>query len=231
MNALPPEIAALICGEIDQADVPTLRLVSKFWNDVASPYLLHKPKLFFKQDSFDRLRDISKHPFFSKFVTGLVYEPNTLNKTDRASWERSICMTEYVDDLPAHPGTNATDRDLRAWHCSCRKVIRKRRPYTREELDKAWDTHEIFFQEQTSLKEREYGRIELSDAIKNLPNLREISMNYGWGLWWGEGYSTDEKTNPYAQALDSASSDESGPDPCGVPQMRSLLLAINQANI
>ena len=231
MNELPPEIAVFVCNRIEQADVPRLRLVSRFWNDVASAYLLRKPKLIFKQDSFDHLRDISEHPFFSKLVTRLVYEPNTLNKTNRASWERSICMKKFVAQFPAHPGSYASERDLRLWNRNCGKVIRKQKPYIMEELDKGWDIYQKYYKEQSSLKERDYGLIELSDTLKNLPNLRKISMNHSRGLWLGAGYSTDEKTNLYAQALASAGSGKPGPHPCGVPQMRSLLVAISQANI
>ena len=218
---LPPEIAMLICHEIDRADVPRLRLVSRFWNDAASPYLRHKPRLVFKQDSFNRLLDLSKHPFFSKFVKSLVYEPNTLKKPDRGTWERDNPLLPDTDGLPYLPRPDATKRDMREYQ----------KPLSKERMDEAWSMYEKFYQEQANLREREYGFGELREAISNFPNLRKVSMSFGYALGFEEGYTTDDNTNPYLPALPAARADEWYPDPCGVPQMRSLVLAIHEANI
>ena len=197
---MPPEIAAIICNEIDQGDVPSLRLVSRFWNDIASPYLVHEPRLVFKQDSFDRLLSLSRHPYFSTLVTGLVYEPNTLNKPDRASWERCTPIL-HLDDVPNPPGPNPTERDWRAYHRSCKKLVIHEERYSKDELDTAWRVYKRLYQEQMNLRERDYGLTELSEAIRNFPNLREVSMNHGWALWNRPGRANDLGINSYAEAL------------------------------
>lgn len=205
--------------------------MSKLWNNVASPYLLRKLKLFFKQDSFNRLLDISNHPFFSKLVTGLVYEPNVLRESDRASWELKLDYLCFMDDNPSPAGTELTVRDLRTIWRNHREEISIRQPYSKVQLDKAWSMYKQFFQEQEDLRERDHGAAELSEAIGEFPNLREVSKNLSRALEDGRGYFTNEKINPYAQALACAGVDDWHSGPCGVYQTRSLLLAIYQLNI
>ena len=230
MNTLPPEIATLICKEIRPADVPRLRLASRFWNEIASPYILHEPLLRFTEDSFNRLLDLSRHDYFRKLVTGLVYEPNTLEECDRKSWEKSIPMIDYVhtDDLGLPPDPDATERDRRVYHRNVAKTTIRRKPYSKDQLDAAWSTYERFLCEQDKLMEKGYGIAELTEALKKFPCLRNVSINYGWGLWHGKGYSTDKKFNPYAEALASAGSDYLNG---GIPQIRSLLQAIHKVQI
>ena len=226
MDDLPPEIAEFICDTAHPGDIPSLRLVSRFWNGVASPYLLHKPKLLFKQDSFDRLLEISEHPLFSNLVTHLVYQPNTLTKRNRVEWESAISTrVSITDEMSLPPGPNATEREERLYRRRCKKSCVQLGPPSKEELDNAWNTYETFLREQDDLRRRDYGFTELNEAITRFSNLRRVSMNHGWGLWHG-----NPDVNPYADALARAGSDDQYPD-AGVPQMRSLLMALHASGV
>ena len=231
METLPTEIAKLIYDGIHLADKPRLRLVSRFWNDIVTPYLLEEPKLVFKQDSFDRLLNISKHPYFSKRVISLIYEPNTLRPRDRYDWEKFLHIPYSPEDIPLPSGPNPTQRDMRVYHRTLAKAKGQKQPHSKKMLDDAWSVYKELFEEQQNLRGREYCTDEIREILQNFPNLREIHMNHGWGLWPGEGWVTGETKNLYARALASTDVDDWTSEPSGVPHMRSVLLAIDKAGI
>ena len=231
IHSLPPEIARLVCDSLDGASIASIRLVSRFWNDIASSFLLHKPTVVFKQDSLDRLIDISEHPYFSKLVTGVIWEPNTLEHTHRKEWEECIPSPRTFDEFPACPPPDATEREMRAFRRSFTKLRKAKVNYSKARLDKAWGVYQNICQEQEGLRGTGYGTVELRKAFRNFPNLKKISMNHGWGLWHGKGFTEDERRNPYARALANPREDDWLRHPSGVPQFLALILAIHEAEL
>ena len=224
MDDIPLEVARCICDEVEEIHIPTLRLVSKFWNNVASPYLFNELKLVFTQASFNRLLLISKHPLLSKFVTSLVYEPNIYQGVTRNHWECFVRARKQLqntptclDDIRPALGSNLTDRDERAYRRTLDKAKYKR---NNDKLDRAWDENRKFFQEQEDMRERDYGAAELTQAISSFPNLRVVSMNHAFGLWYGD------RENPFPEAAVDADIDGRFTGVCGVPQTKSLLFAL-----
>ena len=223
-DRLPPEIASLVCYHINKEDVPNLRLVSNFWNNVATPFLLEDINVVFMPESFQRLLKISRHPVISKQVTSLYYEPNTLDeyKTED-SWERQICHRIHPEDLEATPAPDASERAHRAWRRNITRIRqRPRHNYSRSCLEEAYTEYTRMYAKQEDLRNRDYGFKELADAMSRLPKLSEICMNYGWAICQRP---TNAK-NPFAAGLINA-----GGDYCGIPFMRSLLLAVHAAGV
>lgn len=222
IERLPPEVANLICYPIDEEDVPNLRLVSKFWNNVATPFLPGKVNLIFKPESFQRLLDISRHPVISKQITSLYYEPNTLDEyTTQKAWEENIFDSNYLKDLEAYPSPDASERKLRAWRRNITKIReRPRHDYSKSYLEVAYKEYTQMYAEQEDLRNRDCGLKEVSDAIYRLPNLSEICMNHGWAIC----LRPKDAKNAFAAGLHNA-----GGDYCGIPFMRSLLLAVHEA--
>lgn len=224
IERLPPEVAELICYSIDEKDVPNLRLVSKFWNNIATRFLLGNVNLVFKPESFQRLLDISRHPLISKHITSLYYEPNTLDDyTTQYDWESNIINNSDTGAFGALPGPDASERELRAWRRNITKIReRPRHNYSRSYLEKAYKEYTRMYAEQEELRRRDYGLQEFSDAMSRLPNLSEICMNHGWAIY----VRRKDAINAFAAGLHYA-----GGDYCGIPFMSSLLLAVHEAGI
>ena len=215
----------MICYHIEEQDVPNLRLVSTFWNSVATPFLPGNVNLVFKPETFQRLLDISRHPVISRHITSLYYEPNTLREyITQDSWEENIFNRSYMKYYyQESPALGASERELRAWRRNLTKIREgPHHNYSRSYLDKAYKEYSRMYAEQEHLRSRHYGMQELSDAMSRLPNLSEICMNHGWAIC----QRSENAKNAFAAGLVNA-----GGDYCGIPIMRSLLLAVHEAGI
>ena len=229
-HALPPEIADIICNAAEEEDISSLRLVSKFWHNVATPYLTEEARLIFKQSSFTNLSNVASHLPLSKHVKSLYYEPNVLHRHPWVEWEENLLTRVNCDELPPPPSLGASRRDWRSWHRALTKACRPETPsYTEAEKDEAWEIYRKLLLEQEDLRAGDYGASELQDALSRFPQLVKVNMNHGWGLWSRDGNPRKPKTDPYAAALTHAGGDHHHADPSGVRQMRSLMLAIRDA--
>lgn len=87
MSRFPAEIKYMIAFNLrncDQnphgpRDIKQFRLVSTEFSAIGAAYLLPVIHLTFQSKSFERLRTISQHPFYSQHVTRLHYEPDTFD--------------------------------------------------------------------------------------------------------------------------------------------------------
>lgn len=224
IDRLPPEIASSICYHINDEDVPKLRLVSNFWNNIATTFLPKDVNLVFRPDSFQRLLNISRHPVISKQITSLYYEPNTLNEyITQESWERNIIDPIQKEDIGARPAPDASERTLRAWRRNITKILKRpHHNYSRSYLKKAYREYTRIYAEQEDLRSRDYGFKDFADAMSRLPKLSQICMNYEWAI-------CERLTN--AKNAFAAGLINSGGDYCGIPFMRSLLLAVHAAGV
>ena len=222
IDVLPPEIATLICCFSDDEDLPNLRLVSLFWNDVATLFWFQEVRLVFKRDSIQRLLNISRHPVISKQVISLYYEPDELHEyVTQDLWEERVSDSSYSEDVVATPAPDASERDLRAWRRHITKIReRPRHNFSKSFLKKAYKEYTRMYGEQEDLRKCEYGTKEFSDAMSRLPKLSEICMNYEGAI------RPKGAKHAFAAGLLNA-----GGNHCGIPFMRSLLLAVHEAGI
>ena len=227
IERIPPEIANLICYSIDKEDALNLRLVSKFWNDVATPFMPSMPgkvNLIFKPESFQRLVDIPRHPVIGKQVTSLYYQPDTLiEHATKGDWKKDVCDRRVFQRREAVPPPDASERSLRLYRRNdARNCGRPPHNYSRSQLEKAYKEYTRMYAEQEDLRNRGYGFKELSDAMSRLPNLSDICMSHRGAICQGpRGLMT-----AFAAGLSRGRGDY-----CGIPFMRSLLLAVYEAGI
>lgn len=226
IERIPPEIANLICYSIDKEDALNLRLVSKFWNDVATPFMPSMPAkvdLFFLPESFQRLVDIPRHPVIGKQVTALYYETDTLDKyATQSGWEADIHQNRPYRRPEAHPPADASERDLRLYRRNVKKYRNSHHDCSRSQLKKAYKEYNRMCAEQEDLRNRGYGLKELSDAMSRLPKLSDICMNHRRHVC----RRPRDVKYAFAAGLIGANGDH-----CGIPVMRSLLLAVYNAGI
>lgn len=140
IDRLPPEIADTVCSYLESTDIASLRLTSRSWTDIATPWLLSEAYLSFKPDSFERLLAISRHLVISRHVTSLLYEPDTLQKYyTKEEWEDNIVVADWMDRIPASPMPGASEREHREYRRDCKKLMHQpRHLLSKEELSAAY---------------------------------------------------------------------------------------------
>ena len=94
--------------------------------------------------------------------------------------------------------------------------------YSRSQLEKAYKEYTRMYAEQEDLRARGYGFKELSDAMSRLPNLSDICMSHRGAIC--------QVPRGLMKAFAAGLSRGRG-DYCGIPFMRSLLLAVYEAGI
>ena len=162
MDCLPLELVQWICESLDTAGIRKLRPVSKFFNYLATPYLLDEVKLVFHPQSFERLVAISRHPIIGPSIKTVYYEPALLHQfRDQAEWTRRIELRARSKDLgeehqTVHPNYDGIDRRYAMYKQLC--------------------------QGQHNLKESRCGKNELEEAISGFPNLQRFCMNFDQNL-------------------------------------------------
>ncbi|KAL8685228.1 MAG: hypothetical protein Q9218_007893 [Villophora microphyllina] len=91
MHSLPAEVGRAICDLLDVRAIQNMRLVSKYYKDAATLFLLDDIRLIFKPGSFARLLAIARHPVISKGITTLHYESALLERYKSwEEWEKDI---------------------------------------------------------------------------------------------------------------------------------------------
>ena len=226
IDRLPPEIADTLCSYLGSTDIASLRLTSRFWTNIATPWLLPEAHLIFKPDSFERLLAISRHPVISRHVTSLFYEPDMLQKYyTQEEWEDDIPGADWMDKRPALPMPGASEREHRAYRRDCKKLVHQPRyPH----LNDAYAAYKKFYEEQQNLRLERYGAQALADALSGFPNLVDVCMSMGCKIYRQSNYVR----RAFDAGLQIPWRDQdciaSGP---GVYLVRSILFAVRQAGI
>lgn len=234
LSSLPPEIADIICAELETPDVISLRLVSRSWSYVATPRLLPTVHLVFKADSFQRLVDISKHPVIRHHVTCLLYEPATLRGyRSREEWQDNMVPPAETPwyDVPRPPPPRANEREQRVCR---RRVVRlymshqsRRGLHPQAYLRQAYAEYIRLYNEQCGLRRNNYGAATILNAMTRLPKLSEIRMYSGSVVVRPSDYFTQA----YTATLQKPEGNYEHIEPYGVAQSRSLLLGAAHAQL
>ncbi|KAL8668444.1 MAG: hypothetical protein Q9168_006924 [Polycauliona sp. 1 TL-2023] len=228
LDRLPVELLHMICEELEDEDIPAVRLQCRYLCKTATPYFLTSTTVRFKKTSIDTLREISDHPEIRKNVEKIIYEPNVLEQYSRADWKENMPHRNHCDDseIPPPPKQSASIREWRVFHRNVRKAVLRyeREPYSEEELDTAWPIYQRYLREQGDLCERDNACQDLCPAFSWFPNLKKVHVNFGWGLWHG-----DINVRPYRDGLCLASNGPryAGETP-GVKQMVSLVRMLDK---
>ena len=84
--AIPHELCTKLYKQLGAGTEPiaNMRVVSKFWCKVATPFLVWQMRLVFTRESFQRLTAISDHPGVSRTVTSIYSEASMLENIGRA---------------------------------------------------------------------------------------------------------------------------------------------------
>lgn len=173
MDSLPLELLHPVCRHLPLSDVGNFRLVSKTFATVGAQYLLPVIHTVFHPDSFERLEMISRHPVFSRYVTSLSHEGDTLSRFDTmGQWKQHIFR--YPDDgvRLIRPLNTASDSDKRAYM----SALWQRCRWPSDELAEGWKYYNRLFEIQENMRRTDDNERLLREAMSRLPRLRSIKL-------------------------------------------------------
>ena len=231
MSSSPAEIKRMIafhlrdCKENPDGprDIKSFRLVNKEFSAIGAEFLLPVIHLTFQTKSFERLRTISQHPFYSQRVTHLQYEPDAFGKVYRNEEDwitgilnfKSSCESEHRVKLQAMRESGAKfGYERNAAHCELRKFFNAYR---------AVDYDQIKIRHQLDA----YNSSLIAQAIARLPNLVEVTLSFESAMI--------TQPNPFRRAYNDVFFPPTGDNchiyPYGVMQLYSVLSGVVSAGI
>ena len=155
-------------------DIKWLRLVNKAFSVIGAEFLLPVIHLTFQTKSFERLRTISQHPFYSQRVTHLEYEPDAFSMVYRNEEEWRVCICHFKSNcdiehrvkLKAKRGSSAMfGYETNFPHC---------------ETHEFFNAYKAVDQDQINLRDQHdaYNSLSIAQAIARLPNLEEVTLSF-----------------------------------------------------
>lgn len=173
---VPLEVVTLICGfatgpllltEFDDWDccfedswrtrtVQRLRLVSKVFSAAATPFLIPQLCLAPNDKSIDKLRNVARHPIFSKYVRCIYLDCGFFNEDAKAHPE------EYASAL-----NNAS---MFSW-------------YSKDKLRDGYKTYCELAEQQRRCRANSAHIHCVVEAFSKMPNLREVVIAARHRLW------------------------------------------------
>ncbi|KAI4221330.1 MAG: hypothetical protein LQ349_007868, partial [Xanthoria aureola] len=222
---LPPELQHVIFTLSDGQAVRNLRLSCKALAEIGLSHFMRDAELLFTRSSFDRLKDISLN--YGIQVRSLHYCVDLLSEyPDISEYFAHVVYTMPVracDDTPEL----LQDVSSREWWLRMRHLGRVGNPvrYTKRQLEVGWKLYSKLWTEQSLLRDGSYGENEITDIITRLPNLKLVVLS---NFTYGEE-ETQYFSDNYKGTLVQVEGDEGYGQPCGLPQLFSLIQALYEA--
>ena len=231
MSSSPAEIKRMIafhlrnCEENPNgpSDIKRLRLVNKEFSVIGAEFLLPVIHLTFQTKSFERLRTISQHPFYSKRVTHLQYEPDTFSTKyeNEEEWITSIVNSMVDCDIEPFIVSQAkrerllkSENEGNAAHCERRGFFNAYRAVDRDQI-------KIRHQPDP------YNSLLIAQAIAQLPNLVDVTLSFESAMI----AHANASGHAYKELLFPPFGDNCHEDPYGVMQLYSVLSGVASAGI
>jgi len=173
-DRLPIEILHMVFANLEPQDVTQMRLTCGLLADIGCYYLLSEVHLIFKSSSFERMRQISRHPIVSQTVKSLFYEAEVIQRChDFNAWRRCNEYPAVLTDFAAtHPRDRKSFAFLRRW----RAQQDLPRPCSVKELRRAYANYNQYAANQQMIIRHDHNSDLIRDAIRRFPHLDTVHM-------------------------------------------------------
>lgn len=231
---LPNEILHQIFSLLRPLQLANIRLACKAFSTIALQYLVPEIHLIFKPSSFAHLRLISEHPVLSQHVHTLFYEADSLEDVDSMKeWKKNIIVPDWFNSvdhkLMPPPPPDASKREKRAYRRHMEKVREAPRYiYSARQLKNAYEEYRHFVWCQNYMRQYDYNSEMIREAMAKLPKLKTIELSLLCCLRNGRSRKLG---NAFAKGLSMAYGEQGHGEPCGVGQLRSLLVGASDAGL
>ena len=232
MNNIPVEVIRMIASCLrncpENPDGPRgikqFRLVDRHFSVIGAEYLLSEIHLTFQSCSFERLRTISQHPYFSQHVTHLNYEADTYQ---HSQLERDLIKRKR------HNAEISLDEPI------CEAEMEAFEAYKASEIPKIHEKYKMYKRicaDQRFIRQQqdEYNTRLITLAIDRLPKLKEVTLNFHSDHPYGSPYGPPKSAaslRAYDKTFFPPSGDDGHKHPYGVMQLWGLLYGVDAAGI
>ncbi|KAL8815430.1 MAG: hypothetical protein Q9223_005427 [Gallowayella weberi] len=197
-------------------------------------YLLPVAQLLFTRQSFDRLFKVSQHPILGRCVKSLVYRVDLLRQHfDKDEYVRGLAREMSLNVFNTgpewagpKPPPHASDRDWRLYERNRLRATNPKVRYTARQLSLGWVAYEKLWLEQKHLRDASYGEKEIMATLAHFPNLKHITLSNFHDACEESAYF--EAT--YKHTLMPVSGDEGYGESSGMPQLLSLIRALDRTS-
>ena len=126
------------------------------------------------------------------------------------------------------PHADASDRENRAYQREMEKARGgPRYTYTDLQLRRAYEKYKKYLSNQNMMRSHNYESEMITDAFNKMPNLKTIEMSMEYCL----GSPSTKIERAFGKGLALPYGDDRQKELCGILQLRSLLLAVANANL
>lgn len=218
-DRLPVETLHMVLANLEPQDVTQIRLTCRLLADIGTHYLLSELHLIVKSSSFERMRQISRHPIVSQTVRSLFYEAELIQRChDFKAWKACIeNFTVLADMAVTHPRDRKSLTFLRLWR-EHQGSPRPRRSV--KELRRAYAHYSQYAANQQMIRRHDHNSGPIRDAMSRFPNLDTIHMVRERDIFDCSRYLVRE----FEAGLRVPCNRQLSQDACGVSQLLSVLL-------
>lgn len=219
LDRLPVETLHMVLANLEPQNVTQIRLTCRLLADIGTHYLLSELHLIVKSSSFERMRQISRHPIVSQTVRSLFYEAELIQRChDFNAWKACFDnFTVLADMAVTHPRDRNSLAFLRLWQ------EHQGSPWPRlsvQELRRAYARYNQYAVNQQMIRRHDYNSGPIRDAMSRFPNLDTIHMVRGREIFDCSRYLVRE----FEAGLRVPCKRQLSQDACGVSQLLSVLL-------
>ena len=234
MDELPSEIAHMVFAQLTPRDAASLRLLCRTLSVLGLEYLVPRFHLVFKSSSFEQLRQISEHPVISQHVKSLYYEADTLKKIETTEGGEEEMREPELGSEAAASADHAGVFEERGYRAYCREIGTGDQTvfdtHTEAQLRQAYQNFRRYYQDQTEIRSHDYGSEIIKSALAKFPKLRVIKLSIARGLL-PDYFTPSILDREFGKGLIIPYEDKDQSKNRGVPQLRSLLLAMEHNSL
>ena len=227
MSSSPTEIKRIIAFHLRNCEedpdgpchIKRFRLVNKEFSVIGAEFLLPVIHLTFQTKSFERLRTISQHPFYSQRVTHLQYEPDTFPQEydNEEDWIMDTLNLKTTCDYEQRVKIQAKGKKGANFG------------YERSELREFYNAYRAVNEDQIKIQSQldACNSSLMTQAIARLPNLTEITISFEGAIIT----SPNAFNRAYEGVLFPPIGDHCHNNPYGPMQLYSVLGGVVSAGI
>ena len=179
------EILHAVFELLPPSDIANVRLTCKLLLNVAGvQYLLPEVHLIYTEESYQRLVDTALDQNFSRYVTSLFIEGDTLVPISKRDWETAIQPEGSQGPNDNHRVSSASssyDRMLFLWRNTVNECVGGRHRISDDALAIAYEKHTENFMVQQNFFRRDHIR-GLTYVLRHFPRITTISLSFLNGI-------------------------------------------------
>ena len=230
---VPTELLHKIFTYLKPTEAANFRLLHKRIASIGIEYIVPEIFLALSEDSFNKLEAIAQHPEIRKHVSSMVFDATYLEDLSRELWEGygvSLYIQDQEDEVQAMRTASGPEREAR----QAALVIWNSLPcqrYTKDQLDRAFAEYQRYRQEQSQLLRANAYLHRITQALANLPSLKNIVLDTHDECRTEFGLSTRKLVAVFGSGLCTLKANRRYDYPVGQSEVHAILNSVHRAGL